>query len=803
VFQFKIALRSLLRQPAFAAAAIGALALGIAAPTALFAVVQAALLRPLPYAEAGDIYTVRTTMTDGRFTIGLVASEELASLRRATDLVTQSALVFRYDDSLGGHATGDARQIITIGVSEGFFDLFGVPMAMGRAFLPEDHAAKSVKSTVLSGRMWRTVFAGDPAIVGKTIRLAGGPIVVVGVAPDAFDAPHDADLWFADRWQETIGHAFDAYVRLRPGTTPAQVQAGLGPMWDVLAKKYPDHARNRIFVFRPLLSSIVGDLGPTALIAFAATGLLLLLAIANVANLLLARGAARARDLAVRVAIGARRGHLIRQMLTESILIAAAAAAIGIPLAYGAVRAIVIIGGSALPRAEGLRFDPMVALFAAAVMVLAGVVVGLLPALTTTNAGLMTAVNEGGRGGMQSSRTRRLLAAIVVCEVTLAIALVAGAGRLLLSARNLLAVDPGFRSEGRLIIDAFVPRYPYGAEPLKAAAWSADVTRRLRELGATRVGMATSLPLRREWDSTTFTDIVGRPVDPQFRPNGRLRVVDPELFETLGMQVRIGRAFTAEDRTNGEPVAMVNEAWVAKFLPTGADPLRERLSGLVFRQVEGKFEAKTARIVGVAANVRYSGLDKNAEPVVYLLDTERTLLRRSYVLTSADGHPEKLIPEIRAALKQIDPQVPFQFDTMANVVTASLVWSRLGVLLMSTFGLVSLLLAGTGVFGVLTFVGAQRHSEMAVRLSLGATRGSVFRLMLLHGVRLAAIGAALGTVLAWWMGRLMSVYVYQVGPANALVLAGSAGVVIAVTLAATMAPARRAALVNPSRAFRP
>ena len=267
---------------------------------------------------------------------------------------------------------------------------------------------------------------------------------------------------------------FDAYVRLRPGTTPAAVQASLGPMWEALARKYPDQAKNRIFVFRPLLSSIVGDLGPTALIAFAATALLLLLAMANVANLLLARGAARARELAVRVAIGASRWHLIRQLLAESMVIAVAAAAIGIPLAYGAVRAIVVIGGDALPRADGLRFDPMVALFAAGVMMIAGIAVGLLPALTTADVRLMSVANEGGRGGMLSGRTRRLLGALVVCEVTLAIALVAGAGRLLLSARNLLAVDPGFTAEGRLIVDALLPRFPYGAD----AGESGGVVRR-------------------------------------------------------------------------------------------------------------------------------------------------------------------------------------------------------------------------------------------------------------------------------------------------------------------------------------
>jgi predicted permease len=803
MFQLRVALRSLTRQPSFAAIAIGALALGIAAPTALFAVVEGTLLRPLPYKDAGDIYTVRTTMTNGRFTIGLVATEEISEMRRATDLVTDSAVVVRADDSIVDGPGGETKQIVCVAVSKGFFELFGVPMAIGRSFAPDEFATFSTRSAVLSDRAWRTLFAADPLILGKTIRLGNGlRIVVVGVAPAAFDAPHDTDIWYTIPWQDSIGHGFDAYIRLRPGTKPQAVQAALAPMWAALGQKYPDMAKDRVFVFRPLLTAIVGDLGPIVVIAFSATALLLLLAIANVANLLLARGAARTRDLAVRLAIGATRGHLIRQLLAESMVIAMAAAAIGIPLAYLAIRTIVAMGGNALPRGDGLRFDPWVAIFATAVMALAGILVGLLPALSAADTRLTSVTNESGRSGMQSRRTRRMLAALVVAEVTLAVALVAGAGRMMMSARNLLAVDPGFDARGRLVIDVLLPFLPYGREPARAAAWMSDVTDRLNALGATRVGMATSLPLRREWDATTFTDIAGRQVDPRFRPNGRLRVVSPSFFETLGIGIVAGRAFTAADGPGAEPVVMVNEAWVRKFLPAGADPLHERIDGLFQRMVDGKRRVVSAAIIGVAGNVRYSGLDKEAEPVVYFVDSERFIPRRSVVLTTADDHPENLVPAIRKALAEIDPNVPIQFETMPHVVSSSLVWSRLGLLLMATFGAVSLLLAGIGVFGVLAFAGAQRHGEMAVRLSLGATRREVFGLVLAQGARLALAGAALGAALAWWMGRLMSAYVYQVSAANAAILIGSAVLVGLVALAATLMPAHRASTVDPARVLR-
>jgi putative ABC transport system permease protein len=522
--QLVLGLRRLWREPAFSAAAIGVLTLGIAAPTALFAVVQATLLRPLPYPRADEIYTVRTTMTDGRFTIGLVASAEMNALRRTTDLVVQSALTRRENITLATE-TG-ARQIVACAVSPGFFELFGARMARGRPFNGEDVKSSIGSRVVLSHRAWMSFFGGDPAVVGRTIRLADGPgSLVVGIAPETFAIPRDADLYVAMDVDDSIGHLYDAYIRLAPGVTPEIVQPRLTGMWNDLARQYPDQAKNRVFVMRPLLETIVGDVGPIVVMAFAATGLLLLLAMVNVANLLVARGTARAREMAVRAALGATRRDLFVQTISESLLIAGASTAMAIPLAYGAVRAIVGIGGSTLPRADGLRLDVSVFLFAASMMVAAAIVVGLAPLLTTVTGRVVATMNEGGRAALQGRTTRRVLAGMVVVEVALAIALVAGAGRLLLSMRNLVSVDPGFTAEGRLAIDVALPVRPYLAEPARMSAWLEQAEARLRALGATAVGIASSLPLRRETDSTTFVDITGRPTDPASRPNGRLRVV--------------------------------------------------------------------------------------------------------------------------------------------------------------------------------------------------------------------------------------------------------------------------------------
>jgi len=797
--EWLVALRRLRRQPSFAATAILTLALGIAAPTALFAVVNATLLRPLPYPNYQDIYTVRTEMTDGRFTIGLVASAEMSSLRRTTDAIVASALVMRLDDTIITDA--GARQVTSFGVTEGFFDLFGLPMGAGRPFVSQDFAAEPQTRVVLSPRAWRTIFGGDPGIVGTTIRFAGNSALVVGIAPETLAIPRDADLWFALHAPESIGHAFDGFVRFRPGLKPEAIRGLLPPMWEELARKYPDQAKNRIFVMRPLLDTIVGGFGPVLLMAFAATGLLFVLAMANVANLLLARGTTRARENAVRAALGANRVDLLRPVMAESLILAVAATVVALPVAAGAIRGIVLVGGAALPRVGGVQLDLRAFAFSAAVMVVAGVLVGLTPAFAAANTSLAAGINEGGRSGLQGRATRRVLGAMIVAEVTLAIVLVAGAGRLLLSMQQLLAIDPGFTPQGRLAIDVLLPPDPYG-EPQRLGAWSDEVDSRLRALGATAIGVASSLPLRHEWDSTAFVDITNRPTEPSNRPNGRVRVVSPEFFEMFGIDVVAGRSFSRDDRLYGAPVAIVNRAWTRKFIPD-LDPLRERINPGRFVTRDGqRFVSRDAAIVGVVEDVPYSDLTKAAEPTVYVSDTQVMSLRRTVVITTADGRPERLIPQIRSELSRVNPQVPVDFEPLATVVSASLVWPTLGLLLMSTFGAAALLLAATGVFGVIALVVAERRGEMAVRLALGATRGRVFRMVVLHGGELALQGLVIGLLVAWWTGGLMSRYVYQVSAANLFVLGGSGVLVLLVAVAATLAPARLAAAVHPAQVLR-
>ena len=796
--EISVAWRRLRQQQSFASAAIITLSLGIAAPTALFAVVNATLLQPLPYPGYQDIYTVRTTMTDGRFTIGLVASEEMNGLRRSTDAVMQSALIRRRDDTILTDA--GAQQVTGFGVSEEFFGLFGLPMAAGRAFSVDDFAAPPTSRVVLSNRAWKTIYGGNSAVIGSTIRFAGGSSLVVGVARPSFAVPREADLWFAQRTPESIGHYYDAFVRFRPGARPESLTAALGPMWEELARKYPDQAKNRVFVMRPLLDTMIGGLKPIILIAFAATGLLLLLALVNVANLLLARGATRAREAAVRTALGAGRWDTLRPLLAESMLLAGIATCLALPLAALAIKSIVLLGGDALPRVEGMQLDARVFLFTAIVTIIAAGLVGLAPAAAATRINLADVMNEGGRSGIHGRATRRLLAAMIVLEVTVAIALVAGGGRLLASMRHLLAIDPGFTAQGRLAIDVLMP-VDY-ADPARFDAWSTEVERRLRSVGATGIATASSLPLRHEWDTTTFVDITNRPTTPATRPNGRLRIVSPSFFDVMQIRILAGRPFTVDDRRDGDPVVLVNRAWARKFIPD-LDPLRERVNpGNFGRRVNGRFIPMDAAIVGVVDDVPYEDVTKPAEPMVYVADAQVRIPRRSIVVTTADGHPERLIPQIRAELTALDPRVPLEFALLSELTSRSLVWSKLGVLLLTTFALAGLILAASGVFGVIAFVSAQRSPEMAVRLALGATPGQIFALVLRHAGRLAVVGVILGLCLAGWTGHLMRAYLYGAESGSWVVVVASSVLVFTVCLVATIPAARRAAVTHPAQLLR-
>ena len=791
-------MRSLVRRPAFALAAAGTLALGIAASTALFSTVNAALLTPLPYPRAGDLYSVHTFFPNGRFTIGLVATEELAELQKASSGIAAAATTQRFDVTIASGA--DARPIVAYGVSPQFFDLFGVPPLLGRGIVEADDVRGAPTVVVLSHALWTSAFGANAAIVGTSIGLKDVPARVVGVAPASFDVPAGADAWINQYWQPTIGHAFDGYVRLKAGVTPAALEQPMKATMDALGKKYPDQDKDRAFRLTPLLEATVGDLGGVLVILFGATGLLLALAAANVTNLMLTRSAGRAREFAVRAALGASRGRLVAHLVGESLTLSLAGGALGLAIAYAGVRILVRLGGSRLPRLNGLTFDWHVVVFVMLLVVVTGLIIGLVPGLRLAGTDVASLMNGGGRSVHGSRAIRRILASFVVAELAVTLALVAGASGLVQSYWRLAHADPGFDPQGRLVLDAVLP-IPYtGSAQMSAWLQSADAA--LRRAGATRVAAASSLPLAHEWDSTTFVDIVSRPdIPPDQRPNARIRMITPGFFEAMGIRLVAGRPFTAQDSRDSTPVVIVNQAFVRRFLGD-RDPLREVVKDLHHRIVGQQVMDDPVTVVGVAADVQYAALTIAPEPVVYVPKVQYGgLARMSVVVTTTDGHPERRASEFAAALRAVEPRAAVDAGTMQGRIAASLERQRLGMWLMTAFGVAALVLATVGVFGVLAYVVSQRTSEMAIRQALGASRERVFWIIAAEGARTAAAGIAGGLLLAWWTGAVIGRYVYGVRPGDLAVLLGSAAAVAVATMAATAAPALRAALFEPARAL--
>lgn len=802
--ELRLAVRSLLRQPAFSLAAAGTLALGIAASTAVFSTVNAALLRPLPYPNPGDIYSLRTYITDGRYTSGLVGPVELLDLVASTDDIVAGALGRRINETL--NTPSGALQTAGYGVSRDFFELFGIRMAYGRAFEPSEHEFRPgpPPALVLSHRAWQRYFGGDPAIVGRSIEFGPARVAVVGIVAPEFEFPAGTDFWFSMAVRpDDVGHLFDAYIRLRPGASIDAVAAPMARVMADLAIKYPDQNRNRAFAATPLLEAVVGDLGPVLIIVFAATGLLLVIAAVNVTNLMLARTAGRAREMAVRTALGASRMRLARQLLLESSVLAVAGGVLGVAGAFAGVRALSVLGTSELPRLSGVSFDVNVLAFATIAVGVTGLAVAVAPALVTARGEVMPVINEGGRSATGGRLSRRVLAGLIVAQIAVAIALVAGAGRLVRSFENLLNEDRGFTSEPRVVADVTLP-FPQYRDPATITAWLDAVETQLKAAGVSRVATVSSFPLRPELDTTTFVDLVRDPsADPHARPNARLRRASAGFFDVMDIRIVAGRAFTEHDRRGSQPVIIVSQAFVEKFLQ-GRDPLREQVTipGVHARVIGERWHNDPIQIVGVAADARYTGLDSAPEQTVYVAQSQVPARRLSLVAEAAGMDVEALAPVVHDALSGLDAGVPVKVTTLSEVVDTSLNRQRLGMILMSVFGVAALALAAIGVFGVIAFVVAQRTGEMAIRLALGASTRQVFWIVMRQGATLTAAGVALGSLLSWWTGGMMSAYVYEVRSLDPTVIGTSLAAVAIVATGATAILAGRASRVSPSRALR-
>ena len=795
----RFALRNLRKTPALLLAAIVTLGLGIGATTAIFSTVNAVLLRPLPYPDSRDLYSLRTALTDGRPTTGMVAASEIVplngnaslSIERAAGLQQFPATLLRDDKT--------PVNVQVIAVAEGFFELFGLPMTKG-GFTPEHYVANGPpNAAVISVRLWRDLYASDPDVVGKPLRFAELTTTVVGVAPRDFDTPHDADIWLGGRLNpQDVNHSWQGFIRVKPGTTQPRLDSQLTAVMAEVARQFPESTRSRIFVTRPLVDSIVGDLGPILIVVLSATALLLVLACVNVTNLLLARGAARAREMAVRVALGASRGRIVRQLLTESVLLAAAGALVGVFIASLGVRMLLAIGAAQLPRLDSVPFDGRVLAFALGALFVSGILVGFAPALRLARTDVKTLMNESGRGGSGGRATSRWLGAMTVAEIALAVTLVAGAGWLIKSFASLRAIDPGFSADQRLLFD-LSPQGPRFSDPAKATASFAELFGRIRALpGVVAAGGTSSFPLRGTQENSLFAAIDGQPVDPAKPLGTRQRFVTPEFFRAMNIELQAGRDFTGDDRPDTMRVVVVNRTFANRYL-SGRDPL-----GVRFAAGYPNINPNTmATIVGVVEDVRQQTLVEPAQPAFYSPLGQGFFFRLTVVVHSRVADTAALQIAIRDEMRKFEPLAAVDFISAADIVRTTLRRQELGMTLMLLFGAVAVVLAAVGVIGVVAYAAAERRNEVATRLALGATSLTIFWLILKRGGALAVAGAVIGLGLAYLAGRVVANNVYAVQAYDPAILSGATTLVLVIALLATTIPAIRAARLDPVRVLRP
>jgi predicted permease len=810
----RFALRSLRRSPAVPLAAIATLAVGIGATTAIFATLNAVLLKPLPYPRANDLYNIRTTLTDGRVTTGMLSNGEISRLNDPGLSILHAAGMQTADLTLL-HEDGTPQHVTVYGVTEGFFELFGLPMTLGgfthQNFIPppppppqpspQAPAAPAPPAVppappvvVISYRTWQSLYRSDPAIVGKPIRFAEIATTIAGVAPRDFDTPHGGDFWFSQQLdKDNINHFFDGFMRLKPGATLDRANAEMASVMKGLARDFPASDFNRAYVTKPLVESVVGDLGPILIIVMSATALLLLLACVNVANLLLARGAARAREMAVRVSLGAARTRIVRQLLTESALLCGAGAILGILIAYLGVRGLLMMGASKLPRLDGVAFDQRVLLFVLGTLVVSALLVGFAPALRLASADVRTLMNESGRSASGGRATSRWLSAMTVAEIALAIVLVAAAGWLVRGFANLRNADLVFLAEKRLTFDASYlgPKYPNGDSVRTASSVLAD---RLRALpGVTAVGATANFPLRNVPESSLIVQLHGEALDPAHPMGARQRFVGEGYFGSMGTALRQGRDFGPDDRTSTMPVAIVNRTFVKRYL-SGRDPIGVRFSA--------GYPAPNPRneviVIGVVDDVRQRSVREEAEPAFYSSLTQVPLRRQTMVVATSLPDVATLESAVREEVRKLDPQIAVEFERVTDLVSGTIRRQQLGMTLMLIFGVVAVLLAAVGIYGVVAYAVSERRGEMATRLALGATPRSVFWLVMKQGATLALIGTAIGLVVAYLSGRIVASQIYLIRASDPLMLAGAIVVVGSLAGLATMIPAWRASRLDPS-----
>lgn len=801
----KYALRGMARNPGYTAIAVVVLALGIGANTAIFSVLDAVLLRALPYEKPQQL-----VMLWMRFTgIGIPKDQNWVSPPEFQDL-KRHAKAFSHLAAVAGEsfnvATGGTPERIEGAlVSTSLFPMLGVRPILGRAFLPEEEQLGRDNVVLLGHGVWQRRFGGDPKLPGSSLRINGRSYVVAGIMPPGFAFPDDAQIWAPLAFTpEQLSanyrgnHGMQVLARVRDGLSMEQARSDLDQISQRIIEGAPDYPY-RDFGFRvlmnPLLEETVGDVRPALLILSGAVAFVLLIACTNVANLMLARAASRERELAVRMALGAGRGRLIRQLMTEGMVLAGIGAIAGLLTARWALRGLVAIGEQNFPRLASAQIDLTVLAFTAGAAILTGAAFALGPALHASRSLDPESLKEGGRTTAGGTR-QRLRQVLVVLEVTLSLVLLAGAGLLLKSFMLLQRVDPGFKSSNVLTMRVSLPETRYDNEAKVRNFYRNLVSNVSRMPGVQAVGATSAIPLSGQGGSgTTAVDTRAVPPD-KASPEAEQRPITPGLLETIGVPLLEGRHFDEHDNETSAPVAIVDETMARTFWP-GQSALGKRL------KLGGTQSTSSWRtIVGVVRHVRYRTLEAPSRVEVYWPHAQLPNEVMSLAVRTT-GEPRAMAEAVRRQVLALDPEQPvYSVRSLDEVVSLSVARRRFSLFVLSVFAGVALLLAAVGIYGVISYSVAQRRQEMGIRLALGATSGNLLRLVLTQSTLLVTTGIVLGILGAVLLTPLMRSLLFNVSATDPLTFGSVALGLLTVGLIAAYIPARRAMTVDPMVALR-
>jgi predicted permease len=796
----RYAFRQLLKSPGFTAVAILGLGLGIGANVALFSVVNSVFLRPLPYRVPDRLVRLSSTAPANNLTrVGFSYSRYLEVEQRQQVF---SDLALSVGNAFTSTGRGDPEQLIGLLASATLLPTLGLEPVVGRNFSADEDRPGGAHVALISRAMWQQRFNGDPAVLGQSLTLDGAPYTIIGVLPEAATAfplnqlqiwvPRPAEVPFLVQSQLTGGgYFFQVLARLRPGVSLEQAREAMNVIAAGYRSAHPGNvdAPSQIELV-PLLDDAVGGQRRSYFLLFGAVGCVLLIACANIANLLLARFAGRRREIAARFALGADRGDIVRQLVTESMLVAILGGIAGLLLAQWALDAVIVVGADLIPRIQEIRIDSLALGFSILVTLVTGLAIGVLPALQASSVNVLEALKEAGRGAVGSGS--RLRASLLVAEVSLSLVVLIAAGLLLTSFARLQRVQPGFEPAGVFTAQLALPPERYPRE--KLVAFYEQLYQRLAALpGSTSAALTDRVPLTGAQTPAPVA-VAGRAVPPlSERPLANRHLVSPKYFATLGIPIRAGRDFGERDSARVPHVAIVNETFARRHFP-GEDPVgRTLITGM------GQLPSQ---VVGVVADVRSTTLNAPAEPDYFLPALQRPETFTN-ILVRTNISPAAMTSVVREALRAVDSNLPLlQPQALTARIAQTVADRKLALVLLSGFAGLALVLASLGVYSVMAHLVAFRTSEIGLRMALGAPRAAVMRMVLVHSLRLTLVGIAVGIAGALAVSRLMRETLFEVGAADPLVYAALSVLLLLVAEGASWFPARRATLIDPVIALR-